>query len=85
MQQPCRYCLNAFVCDELHSNNDLSYIDVPIADPDHRVLFRSGDGRKTGFVIEERFLGEWVYIGEFHPSFCPFCGRVLIENKVLNH
>ena len=78
----CCYCLNAFVDDELDFDCDLSYHGISLVDNTFRVFFRSGDARKTGFVFE-RHTDIWHTIGHFYPSFCPFCGRELFENRLI--
>lgn len=78
----CGYCLNAHFCDELTHDDDLSYHGLFLRDSTFRVFFRSGDKRKTGFVFEA-WDGHFYEIGSFYPNFCPFCGRELVENKIL--
>ena len=78
----CGYCNNAFTDEELTSDDDLSYIGIDLKDNTFRVFFRSGDGRKTGFIFET-FDGRWQSVGSCFPNFCPFCARALIENRVI--
>lgn len=78
----CSYCINASVCEDLSHDEDLSYHGLALCDNLFHVFFRSGDKKKTGFIFES-FDGRWCEIGSFYPSFCPFCGRELVENKIL--
>lgn len=78
----CGYCNNAYVSDELSHDDDLSYHGIYLKDNLLRVFFRSGDSKKTGFIFEA-FDGRWYLIGYFFPSYCPYCGRELFENRLI--
>ena len=78
----CRFCISAFVDDELDFDSDLSYISCgeSLCD-DVRILFRSGDRKPVSLLFEGRGDCGWTTIAEFIPRFCPFCGRELLENS----
>ena len=79
----CVYCNNAFVDDDLSHDDDLSYHGINLVDNTFRVFFRSGDKRKVGFLYEAYDGGKFYPIGHFYPSYCPFCGRELVENIII--
>lgn len=85
----CDFCKNAHTDDELHHDDDLSYIACGDVDKGYRMLFRTGDNRPTKLIIEQfRPIGinfdvpNWELVGEFTPNYCPFCGRPLFENML---
>ena len=79
----CSYCLNAYVDDELNSDNDFSSIHVGRAGNGYRMSIDSGDGKSTMIVVthwnEKRQRNENVAI--YKMKYCPECGRKLIENE----
>ena len=78
----CGMCLNAYTDEELNSDNDLSYFTIGKCEDGYRMLFRTGDGRPTGVVVEKWFESSgWHSIGFYQPKFCPNCGRELKENE----
>lgn len=78
----CNYCTNSVTCEELTPENDLSYIGVgEMYTQDIRIFFRTGDNRKTGFVIEQITDSGWKSVGFVALNNCPFCGRPLVENN----
>lgn len=83
----CDYCRNAYTCDELSHDNDLSYMGCGTTDRLIRMMFRSGDKRPTQLIVEQLCITginhqrlEWQLIAALTPNYCPFCGRPLFEN-----
>lgn len=77
----CGFCINATVTDDLTPDNDLSYMTIGVADPDKRIMFKSGDRDGTYINVEQIKDGEWRTIANYIPKYCPNCGRKLIENE----
>lgn len=83
----CDYCRNAYTCDELYHDNDLSYMGCGTTDSHIRMMFRSGGKRPTQLIVEQLCTTginyqrlEWQLIAALTPKYCPFCGRPLFEN-----
>ena len=79
----CDFCRNADTCEELDHDNDLSYMSCGNSySNDVRLLFRSGNKRKTALVVDYKYKGCWKQVALFEPTYCPFCGRKLFENNL---
>ena len=76
----CDFCRNAYTCEELSHDNDLSYMSVGKGDDNTRMLFATGDKRPTLLIVETRTDRGFKPIATLKPKYCPFCGRELIEN-----
>lgn len=76
----CKYCLNARIDDELTDNNDLSYHGCGSAITDYRCMIKSGGGRPTSIIFEEHTAERWNTIANYHPKYCPECGRNLTND-----
>lgn len=81
--EACYMCNNASTDDELTSQNDLSYYAIGNAYDNHRMCIRSGAGKPVTIIVEQydENAASWVTVGYYKPSFCPNCGRELIENN----
>ena len=79
----CDFCRNANTDDELSHDNDLSYMCCGrVIDDNYQIHLRTGDKRKTLIIIDQKTERGWKPIAEIIPNNCPFCGRILIENKM---
>lgn len=78
----CRFCINAYIDDELEDDKDLSYSSLGECESGYRIFFRTGDRRPTELLVQKyhKEVG-WCSIGHYQPQYCPNCGRKLIENK----
>lgn len=78
----CDYCRNAYTCEELSPNNDLSFITLSYdTNSNTRIMLRTGDRQATVLLFEERTKYGWKPIHTLVLRNCPFCGRELVENK----
>lgn len=78
----CDYCRNAYTCEGLSHDDDLSYKGCGVvADSNIRLMFRTGDGRTTKLLVETYTPHGWVIVADLVPKYCPFCGRMLVENN----
>ena len=80
----CHMCLNAYVDPNLTHDNDLSFHTIGKSSSKFRLMFRSGAGRPTEILFEEKALDNaiaWHLVGFYQPAYCPNCGRKLIENE----
>lgn len=78
----CGMCVNAYVDDELSSDNDLSFFGIGTCSRGFRLLLRSGASRPTELLVERHFgTSGWLTVGTYKPKYCPNCGRELIENS----
>ena len=80
--QSCYMCNNAAVDDELTDENDLSFIQVgKTVSSVFRIMLQSGNSEGVKILFEQ-FSGKyWQTIGVYAPSFCPNCGRKLVEQR----
>lgn len=79
----CDFCRNAYTCDELDHDNDLSSISCGLTiGQGVRMMFTSGDNRRTELTVEHAGRYGWETIARLDPNYCPFCGRLLFENIV---
>lgn len=74
----CDYCKNAYTDEDLNHDNDLSYMSVGKCNEGHRAFFRTGAKGYTALLVEQGNEPIW----EYHPKFCPNCGRRLLENEL---
>ncbi len=80
-QSDCDFCRNAYTCDELNHDNDLCYKSCgETIGQAVRMLFKTGDNRKTELIVEHNGRYGWETIAVLAPNNCPFCGRPLDEN-----
>ena len=79
----CRFCNNAAADSELTKNNDLSYTALGVWEDGYCVFFKTGDGRPTEIIFEDRKNLKTVTrcAAYYIPQFCPECGRELTENR----
>lgn len=76
----CDYCRNANTCEDLSHDNDLSYKSCGIVDNKTRMYFKTGDNSVTQILVEIDTPFGRDLIGRLIPNYCPFCGRMLVEN-----
>ena len=81
--EACYMCNSAFVDDNLTNSNDLSYYSIGKSYDNHRMFIRSGAGKPVTVLVEQldESTSSWVLVGYYKPSYCPNCGRELIENN----
>lgn len=78
----CNFCFDCTVDDTLTPENGLSYMSVGESMSGVRILFRSGGGRVPTLLVEGYFKGSgWETIAEYHPKYCPECGRYLADQS----
>lgn len=76
----CSFCVNAACDGVLTPENDLSYMSIGCAADGFSVFLRSGGGRSTQILFEQRSGRFWGLRAFYYPKFCPECGRRLTEN-----
>ena len=82
MKEPCRFCCNARVCDELTDDNDYAALSIPgIFPKGTRMMLVSGWRRPIRIEAEQwsEEHKQWETYSVYFPKFCPECGRELLE------
>lgn len=79
----CKYCFNANTDSELTPENDLHYIALGVGEKGYSVYFKTGDGRPTEILFEDRknLKTSTGLAACYIPKYCPECGRELTENR----
>lgn len=76
----CTYCDNARINDELEENNDMSIITLGYnLKESARLCFISGNNKPPRITLEIFKNDRWSIIIIYYPSYCPICGRKIIE------
>ena len=76
----CKYCLNAKIDHDLTDNNDLSYHSCGSSITGYRCMIRSGADKPMSIIFEEHTPARWSTIANYHPKYCPECGRDLTSD-----
>lgn len=81
----CNYCKNAFTDKRLDDDNDLSYTAIGNFENGYSVFLRASAAYKPPVAIivqmYRKDLKRNVDIACYAPTYCPICGRKIVENE----
>lgn len=85
IKEPCLWCNNALIDDELRDDNDYSATCVGDGIKGFRIMLCSGNRKPLRIDVEKWDEKKgWHLICQYAPKFCPNCGREIIEYKHLD-
>lgn len=79
--QPCDFCDNGRLNDDLDDDNDLFYCGIGDCVDGYRIMLGSGDGKPLRIEFDrwDEKVKIWVTVGCYFPKNCPECGREIFE------
>lgn len=79
--EPCWYCDNARLNEELTDSDDYHATCIGMCEKNYRIMLCSGWGKPLRIEFERwnEDRKYWETVGLYRPKHCPMCGRKIVE------